>query len=431
VDPDAILAQAKEGKPAYIEPTEKDIRAIREIRGTEALAPLATNPELRNLLKKIQKAAEQTIDIISKDQLIYAGPAQKTAQSHAQLATSFRDYIDTHKAEITALQILYSRPYKQRLTEPLLKELEVKLRENRPLFGTIVNGRMVLNEAGRVVGEEWRKSAEIRKEIELDEFVVMPNHVHGIVRILPKQGFDASNPSPKPQFGKPIAGALGTFVGAYKAAVSRNIGRGGGGGQLPTRTQMAGRIAAGASAIWHRNYWDVIVRDERALANIRAYIRFNPRNYEAVVNVGEPQFLGNRALMDMPKMGFLASRGEAVPHGRLPVRSNEAIVSGFLSPMERAVFKACLENQKPVIWMKPWGLEEKAASVNLAIEAGRLLLVSPFDDAIDVPSARRAAWCNQYVMEHCDRLVVGHLNPDGMLACILSEANPDMEITYL
>jgi type I restriction enzyme R subunit len=95
-----------------------------------ALAPLATNPDLRNLLKKIQKAADQTIDIISRDTLIYAGPAQKSAQTSAQLATSFRDYIEQHKAEITALQILYSRPYRQRLTEKMLKELEKKLRDN-------------------------------------------------------------------------------------------------------------------------------------------------------------------------------------------------------------------------------------------------------------------------------------------------------------
>jgi type I restriction enzyme R subunit len=95
-----------------------------------ALAPLATNPDLRNLLKKIQKAADQTIDIISRDTLIYAGPAQKSTQTSAQLATSFREYIEQHKAEITALQILYSRPYKQRLTEPMLKELEKKLRDN-------------------------------------------------------------------------------------------------------------------------------------------------------------------------------------------------------------------------------------------------------------------------------------------------------------
>ena len=130
IDPDEILAQAKQGKGEYVEPTEKEIREIREIRVKAALAPLATNPDLRNLLKKIQKAADQTIDIISRDALIYSGPAQKSAQTSAQLATSFREYIEQHKAEITALQILYSRPYKQRLTEPMLKELEKKLREN-------------------------------------------------------------------------------------------------------------------------------------------------------------------------------------------------------------------------------------------------------------------------------------------------------------
>ena len=130
IDPDEIQAQAKQGKAEYHEPTEKEVREVRETRIKQALAPLATNPDLRNLLKKIQKAADQTIDIISRDTLIYAGPAQKSTQTSAQLATSFRDYIEQHKAEITALQILYSRPYKQRLTEPMLKELEKKLRDN-------------------------------------------------------------------------------------------------------------------------------------------------------------------------------------------------------------------------------------------------------------------------------------------------------------
>jgi len=67
---------------------------------------------------------------ISRDTLLYSGPTQKSTQTSAQLATSFREYIEQHKAEITALQILYSRPYKQRLTEPMLKELERKLRDN-------------------------------------------------------------------------------------------------------------------------------------------------------------------------------------------------------------------------------------------------------------------------------------------------------------
>jgi putative transposase len=60
--------------------------------------------------------------------------------------------------------------------------------QNRPLFGIVVNGQMVLNEAGRIAAEEWHKSAQIRDEIELDEFVIMPNHVHGVVRIVGATG---------------------------------------------------------------------------------------------------------------------------------------------------------------------------------------------------------------------------------------------------
>lgn len=81
-------------------------------------------------MAKIQKASEQTLDVISKDTVLYAGPAERSTQSAAQLAGSFREFIEKHQAEIAALQILYSRPYRQRLTEPMLKELETKLREN-------------------------------------------------------------------------------------------------------------------------------------------------------------------------------------------------------------------------------------------------------------------------------------------------------------
>jgi len=130
VDPDLLEAKAKVGKPEGHQPSAAEIRELREAATKQAVAPLAANPDLRNLLKKIQKAADQTIDIISRDELIYAGPNQKTAQGGTQLATSFREYIEAHQAEITALQILYSRPYRQRLTEPMLKELEKKLREN-------------------------------------------------------------------------------------------------------------------------------------------------------------------------------------------------------------------------------------------------------------------------------------------------------------
>ena len=319
----------------------------------------------------------------------------------------------------------------------------------KAVFGTVVNGRMVVNEAGRVAAAEWRKSGALRRNLALDEFVIMPNHVHGLVRIMGK-GLGspslhyASSPPRRGVFGKPVAGALGTFVGAYKAAVSREMGKRGLVHQARTGDRTVHQARTGdrtvhqartgdRTGIWHRNYWDVIVRDAKALENIRRYIRHNPRNYQVVMQGTEPQYLGDRALLDKRKVGFLASRGAVTQHGKLPLNKGEVIISGFLSPMELALFRAGLKNKKPMIWVKPWGLADSKESpdVRQAIKEGRLLVISPFDDTADEPAVRRAAWCNEYVLAHCSRVVIGHLNPDGMLNCILSEADPDLEIVYL
>src|SRR5207253_2931062 len=97
-----------------------------------AVAPIATNPDLRNKILAIQRAADQTIDTVSQDKLLFAGADAKTSEAARDTIKSFRDYIEQHKAEIEALQILYSRPFKKRLTEESLRELEAKL---KPEFG--------------------------------------------------------------------------------------------------------------------------------------------------------------------------------------------------------------------------------------------------------------------------------------------------------
>src|SRR5256886_3363619 len=97
-----------------------------------AVAPIATNPDLRNKILAIQRAADQTIDTVSQDKLLFAGADAKTSGAARDTVKSFRDYIEQHKAEIEALQILYSRPFKKRLTEESLRELETKL---KPDFG--------------------------------------------------------------------------------------------------------------------------------------------------------------------------------------------------------------------------------------------------------------------------------------------------------
>jgi putative transposase len=293
-------------------------------------------------------------------------------------------------------------------TSPGWYFLTVCTKNMRSEFGTVVNGHMVLSEAGRIADRFWREIPEHFPRAVVDEHVVMPNHVHGLLRLVDRP---TACRGPMEAFGKPVAGSVPTIMRSYKGAVTRALGRN----------------------PWHRRFYEVRARDERARFNIRNYIRRNPENFDAVMNGGEPQFLGNKELLDLPKVGFLASRGPANLHGTLPIKPGEAIISGFLSPMERAVFRAGLVHKRPMIWVLPQGLNTLTAcreglACRAAMEEGRLLVLSPFDTAIEAPSARRAVWCNQYVLAHCNRAVVGHLNPDGMLACILHEADPDLEV---
>ena len=128
-NPDNVETKAKEGEDQYFQPTEKDLQTAQAKLMQEAVAPLASNPALRQLLIKVHQTSEQVIDVITRDRVLFAGATQQTTQNAEEFTKSFRDYIEKHKAEITALQLLYSRPYRHRLTEPMLKELEKKLRE--------------------------------------------------------------------------------------------------------------------------------------------------------------------------------------------------------------------------------------------------------------------------------------------------------------
>jgi putative transposase len=279
-------------------------------------------------------------------------------------------------------------------------------------FGTVVNSHMVLNDAGRIAEKFWREIPQHFPRAVVDEHVVMPNHVHGLLN-LTAEGWNINGLTARREaFGRPVAGSVPTIVRSYKAAVSKALGE----------------------SVWQSRFYEVRARDDAARTNIRNYIRRNPGNYDAVMNGGEPRFLGNKTLLNMPKVGFLASRGQNALHGSLPIKPGEAIMSGFLSPMERAVFRAGLTRKRPMIWVLPAGLNtacREGLACRTAIEDGRLLVLSPFDSALDAPTARRAAWCNQYVLAHCDRAVVGHLNPDGMLACILHEVDPEKKIIRL
>jgi len=154
------------------------------------------------------------------------------------------------------------------------------------LFGEIVDSQMKLNRRGEIAQEEWFRSADIRKEIRLfaDEFVVMPNHIHGIVWIVdgnvvgendvaeanggPDQivnnntmvvGADGRPPLRMPS-RKPRS--LGSFVAGFKSSVTKQI-----------------RNELNETGIWQRNYHDRVIRNEKELDNIQKYIATNPMNW--------------------------------------------------------------------------------------------------------------------------------------------------------
>lgn len=122
LDPDHHLARAR-ALFTTSEPDDKQRRqAAAQVIG-EAVKPLC-NPELRELLLAIKKKNEQLIDTVSEDSVLFAGFSEEKAKS---VVESFEQFIADNKDEITALQVLYSKPFKQRLRFADVQELAEKL----------------------------------------------------------------------------------------------------------------------------------------------------------------------------------------------------------------------------------------------------------------------------------------------------------------
>ncbi len=167
-------------------------------------------------------------------------------------------------------------------------------------FGQVMKGEMVLNEIGKMVESEWMKLPERFQNTQLHKFVVMPNHFHAILEIVgdPKNSSAETNPqegtsptvNPKnqpkqeetqPQEGQPQGIAhtaktaeeegtksktLGEILGAFQSIVTVKYIRG-------VKTKGWPRFRG---KLRQRNYYEHIIRDERAYYNISEYIINNP-----------------------------------------------------------------------------------------------------------------------------------------------------------
>lgn len=121
--------------------------------------------------------------------------------------------------------------------------------QRRSLFGEVVKGEMMQSQLGQVVDRHWAYLAQHHWHVELDEYIVMPNHFHGIL-VLTEQSRQHD---------------MTEVIRGFKTFSARRIN------QL--------RKLKGVP-VWQRNYYERIVRDQAALDNIRRYIRNNPKNWQ-------------------------------------------------------------------------------------------------------------------------------------------------------
>ena len=136
----------------------------------------------------------------------------------------------------------------------------------RCLFGRVLQGSVELTELGRIARENWVAMPSHFANVNLHAFVVMPNHVHGIIEIGCRVGAQHAAPLPAALGGKRVVekGSLGAIVRSFKAAV----------------TLRARRELSWIGEIWQRNYFERFLRDGQEFADAERYIGENPMKWE-------------------------------------------------------------------------------------------------------------------------------------------------------
>ena len=150
-------------------------------------------------------------------------------------------------------------------------------------FGKIINEKMILSEFGQIVYDEWMNSFEIRDELFAGEFVVMPNHIHGIVILKNNNNSTVETHSRVSQIRaetnsrsslpKRIPKSISSFVGGFKSGTVNKIDD-----FIDTNDLDIDKFNM-ENKLWQRNYWDRIIRDEKEYDNIVGYIFNNPQNW--------------------------------------------------------------------------------------------------------------------------------------------------------
>ena len=125
--------------------------------------------------------------------------------------------------------------------------------QHRLLFGQIVSGEMQLNIAGQLVFDVWQNLSVQHPNIVLHDFIIMPNHFHGVIQITYQ-----------------TQDTIGVMVQTFKRITTNGYINLVKQHQLPRFSQR----------IWQRNYWERVIRDEQEFNNICGYIQRNPKTWD-------------------------------------------------------------------------------------------------------------------------------------------------------
>lgn len=129
-----------------------------------------------------------------------------------------------------------------------------------------------MNQCGKIIENEWMKTAQIRNNVELDEYIIMPNHFHGVL-FIKSRGVLQYSPT-KNKFHSPSQN-IESIIRGFKSATTKRIN------QLRNMPE---------NPVWQRNYYEHVIRSENELNCIRKYIKNNPLRwqYDKENPIGKP-----------------------------------------------------------------------------------------------------------------------------------------------
>ncbi len=132
------------------------------------------------------------------------------------------------------------------------------------LFGRVADDAVLLNPWGMIVEDEWRRTQTVRANVTVDIFVVMPNHLHGILLIATDEDEPSNSADSQAPGSGNASGSLGQIIGHFKSIVTKRI---------------RGSVQSNKLQVWQRNYYERIIRSERELQHTREYILANPARW--------------------------------------------------------------------------------------------------------------------------------------------------------